>query len=100
MEIEVEYVRRQKVVFECDPDDGIANFQPMQVGRVFRAVQFYMHHGKDLVKHEEPRLIGWHVLDQQCVCEVYGDHMHSSRDEAQRCNHCPCSCAPTDGGRR
>lgn len=70
IEAEIEYVRKATVLFSVDPHNGIAQVgAPMTVGRVMRALQYWMHTGKSLIRGETPKLLGWRIQpehDQQC----------------------------------
>jgi hypothetical protein len=66
MSIEVEYVRSETIEFVVNPDDGFSTVGvPWEVGRFLRTMQFNLHHGKDLVKGESPRLVGWRIIPRR-----------------------------------
>lgn len=103
MELEVEFVRTEKIIFEADLDDGLGiDKVPTLPGRLLRQIQFHMHHAKDLVKGERPRLVGWRLLDTECVCAAYPSgggerHQHIIREGFShwgRCSLCPCTYEP------
>lgn len=78
MTMEVEFVRTETIEFTVDPSDGFSNVGlPPEVGRVLRTMQFHLHHSKDLVKGEHPRLVRWDVIARrngstlECGCWSY-----------------------------
>lgn len=70
IEIEVEYVRTEKVTFDADLGEGFSDVHaPSQAtGRLLRQLTFWMHHGKSLALGEKPRLLGWRVIDPERIC--------------------------------
>ena len=94
IELEVEYVRREKVTFDADLDGGtgLLHVQSHAAGSLLRQIQFHMHHGKDMVRGEEPRLVRWRVIDPERICGLCGQEVtwtegwqeHRARHEAER----------------
>lgn len=67
--MEVEYVRKETITFDVDTDDGMyMPGVPPEVGRVFRAMTYHSHHGKDLIKRESPRIVRFDVVQMTTCC--------------------------------
>lgn len=97
IEIEVEYVRTETIVFTGDLSSGLSSpGVPWEVGRFMSLLQYHIHCNKDLVKRESPRLIGWQILDIRCICNRGDAHEHKTVAHLNRCARCMCSCPPED----
>lgn len=64
VEIEVEYVRREKKRVRIDVFGGPSETDAVtwEIGRFSRSLNFHVHDGKSLAAGETPRLLSWRLV--------------------------------------
>lgn len=89
VEIEVEVVRREKVVFKYDTPGKMkdVNAPSYDVGSFARALTYWTCHPRDLAKREESRLVSFAFLDGRCDGTLGGRPSWMSPDQYD-----PCRC--------